>query len=46
MADLPTVEAIRATRERLGDLVVTTPVRRWQDDPLERRDRPLPRRSS
>jgi len=36
MADLPTLEAIRATRERLGDLVVTTPVRRWQDDPLER----------
>jgi len=36
MAELPTLEAIRATRERLGDLVVTTPVRRWQDDPLER----------
>lgn len=36
MADLPTLQAIRATRERLGDLVVTTPVRRWQDDPLER----------
>jgi threonine dehydratase len=36
MADAPTVEAIRATRARLGDLVVTTPVRRWQDDPLDR----------
>jgi threonine dehydratase len=32
----PTLEAIRATRERLGDLVVTTPVRRWQDDALDR----------
>jgi len=36
MAELPTLEAIRATREKLGGLVVTTPVRRWQDDPLER----------
>ena len=36
MPELPTLEAIRATRALLGDLVVTTPVRRWQDDPLER----------
>ncbi|MBI3932477.1 MAG: threonine/serine dehydratase [Acidobacteria bacterium] len=25
----PTLEAVRATRERLGDLVLRTPVRRW-----------------
>ena len=31
--DLP---AIRAARARLGDLVVTTPVRRWEDEALER----------
>lgn len=31
-----TLEAIRATRARLGDLVVVTPVRLWQDGPLER----------
>ena len=31
-----TLDAIRATRARLGDLIVTTPVRRWQDDALER----------
>ena len=30
----PTLEAIRATRERLGDLVIETPVRRWLDDTL------------
>ena len=36
MPELPTLDRIHATRERLGDLVVTTPVRRWQDDPLER----------
>ena len=35
-AGAPTLEAIRATRERLGDLVVTTPVRLWQDDALDR----------
>jgi len=35
-AGLPTLEAVRATRERLGDRVVTTPVRLWQDDPLAR----------
>lgn len=33
MADLPTLGAIRETRARLGDLVLTTPVRPW-DDPL------------
>jgi threonine dehydratase len=32
----PTLEAIRATRARLGDLVVVTPVRLWQDGALER----------
>lgn len=36
MSDLPTLEAIRATRERLGERVVTTPVRLWQDGALER----------
>jgi threonine dehydratase len=34
--ELPTLEAIRATRARLGDLVVVTPVRLWQDGTLER----------
>jgi threonine dehydratase len=33
----PTLEAIRATREKLGDRVVTTPVRRLDDDRLARR---------
>ena len=32
--DLPTLPAIRETRARLGDLVVTTPVRRWDEPPL------------
>src|SRR6185503_10985074 len=32
--DVPTLARIRAARARLGDLVVTTPVRRWQDEPL------------
>ena len=30
----PTVEAIRANRARLGDLVITTPIRLLQDDAL------------
>lgn len=30
--DFPTIDAIRANRERLGDLVVTTPIRRLIDD--------------
>ncbi|MDQ8163219.1 MAG: pyridoxal-phosphate dependent enzyme [Gemmatimonadota bacterium] len=34
--DVPTVEAIRANRARLGDLVITTPVRRLVDDALAR----------
>jgi threonine dehydratase len=34
---LPTLEAIRATRARLGDRVVETPVRRWSDPPLDAR---------
>ena len=34
MSEGPTLERIRAARERLGDLVVTTPVRHWQDDAL------------
>ena len=36
MSDLPTLDAIRATRARLGDLVVTTPVRAWDDPVLAR----------
>ncbi len=32
--DVPTIEAIRANRARLGDLVLTTPVRQWIDDAL------------
>jgi threonine dehydratase len=32
----PTLEAIRATRARLGDLIVETPVRLWQDRAIER----------
>src|SRR4249920_1598419 len=32
--EAPTVEAIRANRERLGDLVVTTPIRLLVDDAL------------
>ena len=34
MGEQPTLEAIRATRARLGDLVVTTPVRLWDDPAL------------
>jgi threonine dehydratase len=36
MTDEPTLEGIRATRARLGDLVVTTPVRAWDDPALAR----------
>lgn len=36
MADFPSIDAIRANRARLGDLIVTTPVRRWIDDSLAR----------
>jgi threonine dehydratase len=36
-SDQPTLERIRATRERLGDRVDTTPVRLWRDALLERR---------
>lgn len=32
--EAPTIEAIRANRERLGDLVITTPVRLLVDDAL------------
>jgi threonine dehydratase len=32
----PTLETIRATRARLGERVVTTPVRLWQDGALSR----------
>jgi threonine dehydratase len=32
--EAPTIEAIRANRERLGDLVVTTPIRLLVDDAL------------
>jgi len=31
VSDRPTLESIRATRALLGDLVVTTPVREWDD---------------
>jgi threonine dehydratase len=34
--DEPTLEAIRATRARLGDLIVETPVRLWRDLAVER----------
>ena len=33
----PTLGSIRATRERLGALVETTPLRRWRDQDIERR---------
>jgi threonine dehydratase len=36
VGDLPTLEAIRATRAQLGDLVLTTPVRAWDDAALAR----------
>ncbi|HVQ29791.1 MAG TPA: threonine/serine dehydratase [Vicinamibacteria bacterium] len=35
--DHPTLDRIRATRERLGDLVETTPVRRWHDAVIDER---------
>jgi threonine dehydratase len=33
--EVPALEAVRDLRERLGDLVSTTPVRQWQDVALE-----------
>ncbi len=36
MSDGPTLTAIRAARERLGDRIVTTPVRLWQEGALAR----------
>jgi len=36
VSEQPTLDAIRATRARLGDLVVTTPVRAWEDPALTR----------
>ncbi len=36
MGPLPTLEAIRATRARLGNLIVETPVRQWRDRAIER----------
>ncbi len=30
--EVPTLDAIRANRARLGDLVITTPIRHWVDD--------------
>ncbi len=36
MSDFPSIEAIRANRARLGDLVVTTPVRQLVDDAVAR----------
>jgi threonine dehydratase len=35
-ADGPTLEAVRAARARLGDLVLETPVRQWQGRAIER----------
>jgi threonine dehydratase len=35
VTDAPSLEAVHDLRERLGDLVVTTPVRRWQDPAVE-----------
>ena len=32
----PTLDSIRATRARLGERVLTTPVRLWQDGALDR----------
>ena len=37
MADAPTLDAVRAARARLGDLVETTPVRRLGSPAVERR---------
>ena len=37
MADAPTLDAVRAARARLGDLVETTPVRRLGSPEVERR---------
>jgi len=34
--EIPSIEAIRATRSLLGDHVLTTPVRAWRGDDLER----------
>ena len=34
MVDLPSLDAIRANRDRLGDLVHTTPIRRIADHAL------------
>ena len=36
MSDWPTIDAIRANRARLGDLVITTPTRRLIDDAVGR----------
>jgi threonine dehydratase len=36
VTDEPTLATIRATRARLGDRIVETPVRLWQDGPLDR----------
>jgi threonine dehydratase len=33
----PSIESIRAARDRLGDRIVTTPVRLWRDDLLQGR---------
>jgi threonine dehydratase len=40
VSDGPTLASIRATRAQLGDLVVTTPVRLWDDGDLARRVAP------
>jgi threonine dehydratase len=36
VSDAPTLSTIRAARQRLGDRILTTPVRRWQEGALAR----------
>jgi threonine dehydratase len=36
VSDHPTLEAVRAARQRLGDRVLVTPVRRWEDETVAR----------
>jgi threonine dehydratase len=36
VSDEPTIEKVRAARQRLGDRVLVTPVRRWEDETLAR----------
>jgi threonine dehydratase len=36
VSDQPTLEAVRAARQRLGSRVLVTPVRRWEDETVAR----------